>query len=123
MLDVTLTFRGKSFASKLSTYRVTHVVEYYNNGVTMDGTEYGYTRRRPVVTFTFMPLTDAECQDFYGALSQIVGSATYTDPHLGERTCQMRVASDLEAVFGIRSINGNRYYKGGEITLRSLTTL
>jgi hypothetical protein len=31
----------------------------------------------------------------------------------------MKLYSNLSSVFGLRSVNGKRYYKGGEIALRA----
>lgn len=124
MSDITLTFNGVDLSGYLSTYAVTHEVETADSVVALDGTEYVATRRRPVVSFSFLPITDAQAATIYAALSDIVASATYTDPNSNsDVTATMRVASNIDKVFCLKSTDGNRYYKGGTITLRQRTVL
>lgn len=123
MLDVTLKFNDLDLSDWLSTYRPVHELEESDKLTALDRTEYFSVRERPVVVFSLIPLTDAQCAQLYSELSKIVGEVTYTDPYLGDTTRSMRVMTKLEAIFGLRSIDGNRYYKGGEITLRSRTVL
>lgn len=123
-MDVTLTFNSYDFAPILSTYAVVYETNYRKTVVSLDGTEYvGNPTRRPIVTFTLFPRTDAQAKAAYDALSVMIASCTYTDPHAtnASRTLQMRLTSNLESVFGLRSIDGNRYYKGGQIVLRGVT--
>lgn len=124
MIDVTLVFDGLDLSDKLSTYNVTHEVEVSDSITAMDGTEYIAQRIRPTVSFSFIPLTDEQTADIYEKLSALVGVLTYTDPYLGrDNSLVARVNSNLESVFGLRSIDGNRYYKGGTITFRARTVL
>lgn len=125
-VDVVLTFRDVDFAPFLATYKVNHEINYARQVTALDGTEYTtHGTRRPIVSFTLRAMSDTQAGTFYAALSTLTGTATYTDPYLsGEtQTARMRLASDLEAVFGLRSVDGNRYYKGGEIQLRGVTPL
>lgn len=123
-MDITLTISNVDFSPKLSTYHVTHEVTAQQMVTTMDGTEHSASWRRPVVEFSMWPLTDAQCNQYYAALSRMEVTVAYTDPYLNaNRTVVMRVASSLDAVFGLRSCDGNRYYKGGTIKLRSKTIL
>lgn len=124
MIDVTLVFDGLDLSAKLSTYNVTHEVEVSDSITAIDGTEYTAQRIRPTVSFSFIPLTDAQTAAIYEKLSALVGVLTYTDPYLGrDNTIVARANSNLESVFGLRSIDGNRYYKGGKIVLRARTVL
>ena len=118
MIDVTLKIGEYNASPLLSTYTVTHETEYPTLVTTMDGTEYGVARYRPVITFSMIPLTDAQSEELYNALSR-VSKVTFTDPHDdNEKTGVMRLTTNTDAIFGIRSIDGNRYYKGSQITLR-----
>ena len=123
-MDITLIVNGLVFSGRLSSFTVKHEVAYGQIITTFDGTEHvqGGTRR-PVITFSFLPLSDREAGDYYAALSALVFPVTFTDPNLGgvESTMNMRVTSDLEAAFGIRSVDGNRYYKESPIELRAMT--
>ena len=122
MIDVTLTFNGFDFSDYLSTYKVTHEVEVADSITAIDGTEYFATRRRPVIEFSLLPLSDAQTASIYAALSAIAANATYTDPYINNNvTATMRVTSNLESAFALSSVDGNRYYKGGTITLRQRT--
>ena len=124
MIDVTFSINGTDYSGLLSTYNVTHEIEVRETVTTLDGTEYSASFRRPIVSFSLMPLNDEQTAELYSYLSAITVEATYTDPHLGrEAVAVMRVTSNLESEFGIKSVDGNRYYKGGEITLRQITVL
>lgn len=123
MIDVTFTFNDYDLHNLLSTWSVVHEVETADSLTAIDGTEYFATRRRPTIRFSLIPLSDAQAQEVYDALSAIIAEATYTDPYLGERIAVMRVSSSLEAAFGLRSVDGNRYYKGGTVVMRSRTVL
>lgn len=130
-LDVKLTFNGYDFAPLLSTYAVDYEISYRKVVTALDGTEYfGNGTRRPIINFTLRPLTDSQSKAAYDALKIMVASCSYTDPAVNgsadasvTRTAQFRVTSSLEAAFGLRSVDGNRYYKGGVITLRGVTCL
>lgn len=124
MIDIILTVNGVSMSPKLSTYKVQHEIEYPRVMTALDGTEYGIHRRRPIVVFSYIPLTDAETMAFYNALKQNTLTVQYTDPNLNTTaTAQMRLVSNIDNVFGIKSVTGDRYYKGGDITLRQRTVL
>ena len=122
-MDITLQFNGVSFAPRLSDYRLTHEISYKRSVTTLDGKEHSTPGiRRPVITFSLFPLSDEQAGEYYAALSVLVAPATYTDTWLGGavRTATFRVVSDLEVAFGLRSVDGNRYYKGGRIILRAV---
>lgn len=123
MIDVTFSFNDYDLHELLSTWSVVHEVETADSVTAIDGTEYFAVRRRPTINFTLIPLSDAQAQEVYDVLSGIIADAEYTDPYLGERIASMRVSTNLEAAFGLRSVDGNRYYKGGIITLRQRTVL
>ena len=124
MIDVTFKLNNVDFSNLLSTFKVTREVEYSSTMTAIDGTEYGWARRRPIVTFSLVPLTDAQTAVLYNTIQSMEVSCEYTDPYRGATsTGTMRVMSGLESVFGLRSADGNRYYKGTEITLRQRTVL
>lgn len=119
MIETTLTFNGFNLAPWLSTLNVTHEVETAKTITTIDGEEYAATRRRAVVTFTLIPMTEAQTNAVYEALSAMEGLTVYRDPMTDtDRVVDMRVASDIGAAFAAKSCDGNRYYKGMTITLR-----
>ena len=130
-LDVKLTFNGYDFAPLLSTYAVDYEITYRKVVTALDGKEYfGNGLKRPIVNFALRPLTDAQAKAAYDALKIMVASCSYTDPAISgsadasaSRTAQFRLTSNLEAAFGLRSVDGNRYYKGGQIVLRGVTCL
>lgn len=128
MIDVTFTIGSTDYHALLSTYNVTHKVETRTLITTMDGTEHYALQRRPVIVFSFIPLTDAQSKSLYDLLSAGTVSVTYTDPNTytsqtQTRTANFRVASDIESVFGVKSVDGNRYYKGSTITLQQKAVL
>lgn len=122
MIDVTFTINNVDWSTKLSTYSVIVDNEYPVVITTMDGTEHVYKRKRPSIQFSLVPLTDAEVKSLYDCLVSHSVSVQYTDPYTNtDVTANMRVVSNLLTSFGLRSVDGNRYYKGTEITLRQLT--
>lgn len=124
MIDLTLTFNSYDFSTLLSTFQVSHKVEVAESVTTMDGEEHVANRRRAVIEFTLIPLDEDTIDDVYAALSIINGEATYTDPLTGTtRIVPVRVASDINSIFALKSVNGKRYYKGAKITLRQRTVI
>ncbi len=125
-MDVTLQFNDFNFAPVLSTYSVSYETNYRKTVTALDGTEYfANATRRPVITFSLFPMTDAQATAAYDALSIMIADCTYTDPATTgdsgtDYTQLMRVTSNLDYVFALRSVDGNRYYKGGQITLRGV---
>ena len=122
MIDVTFKINGVDFAPKLSTYAVSCEFEYTSIITTLDGTEHvGKVNKRPSIIFSLMPLTDEESADLYEAITSVC-TVIYTDPHMGQDyTASMRFVGSIESRFGLRSVDGNRYYKGGTMTLRQIT--
>ncbi len=123
MIDVTFVINNTDYSPLLSTYSVDYNVEEICSVTTMDGAEHVRSRKRPVITFSLIPLTDEQCAALYTALSGINVTVQYTDPNQGVRTASMRVSSSIKSAFRLRSIDGNRYYKGDKITLRQNTVV
>ena len=122
-MDVTLEFNGRDFSYRLSTYRVEQEITYHDMLTTMDGTEhYGKPYRRDVIYFSLFPFDDDTANQDYVVLADSSLTVNYTNPQADNAKKlykQMKLYSNLSAVFGLRSINGKRYYKGGEIALRA----
>ena len=122
-MDVTLEINGSDFSSRLSTYRVEQEVTYPDMLTTMDGTEhYGKPYKRDVIYFSLFPFDDDTANQDYAILSDSSLSVNYTNPQADNAEKlykEMKLYSSLSAVFGLRSVNGKRYYKGGEIALRA----
>ena len=123
MMDITLKINGKDYSQKLSTYTVSKEASFQKTIVTLDNTERSFGgSARTVITFSLFPLTDAQAADLYDGLSKMIFSVEFTDPYLpGISVSQMRLASNIESVFALKSIDGNRYYKGGQIQLRAVS--
>ena len=122
-MDVTLKINGRDFSTRLSTYRVEQEITYPDMLTTMDGTEhYGKPYRRGVIYFSLFPFDDDTANQDYSILSDSSLSVNYTNPQADNAEKlykEMKLYSSLSAVFGLRSVNGKRYYKGGEIALRA----
>lgn len=122
-MDVSLEINGRDFSSRLSTYRVEQEITYPDMLITMDGTEhYGKPHKRDVIYFSLLPFDDDTANQDYLVLADSSLSVNYTNPQAtgSEKLYKpMKLYSNLSAVFGLRSVNGKRYYKGGEIALRS----
>lgn len=121
-MDVTLIVNGLDLSSKLSTYSVTEEVAYRKVITTLDDVEHPYPgAKRTTITFSLFPLTDDESAALYSALSSLMFDATYTNQHKGvEETRRVRLMTNLESSFALKSIDGKRRYKGGTIQLRRI---
>ena len=121
-MNVTLTINSRDFSGRLATYNVTKETAYQTLVTTMGGVEHpAGIMSRDIITFSLWPASGTTASADYTALRPRIFSVTFTNPHTGETsTKQMRVDTDLEAVFGLKSVDNNNYYKGGEITLRAL---
>ena len=121
-MNVTLTIGGRDFSGRLSVYNVTKETAYQSVVTTMGGVEHvAGVMSRDIITFSLWPSSDETADDDYTALRPRILSVTFTNPHTdATSTKQMRVDSNLEQVFGLTSIDGHKYYKGGEIVLRAL---
>lgn len=119
-MDVTLIVNGLDLHEKLATFRVTMEVTYRKVLTTLGGTERAFGKRtRPVITFSLFPLTDEENASLYQALDALEFSATFTNTNTGKDEIRtVRLASDLESSFALRSVDGKRRYRGKEIQLR-----
>lgn len=121
-MDVVFKINGTDYSAKLSTFQVENKVTYSRVVTTLDNVEHaspGFAR--PVLTVSFWPLSEAETAALYAALSGFVVTVAYTDPYSGAvASRRMRLTSDLTATFALRSVDGNRYYKGGNIQLRGV---
>lgn len=119
---ITLIVNGLDLSMKLSTYRTVKKVTYTDVLSALDGTEYPFPgATKTEIVFTLLPMTDDESVALYSAMSSLVFDVTYTDQHTGtDRTGNVRVTSNIESAFLLRSVDGKRRYKGSEITLRVL---
>jgi sulfatase maturation enzyme AslB (radical SAM superfamily) len=124
MINVTFQLNGVDFSSKLSTYNVRMLYEYPVVVTTLDGTEHIHQRRRPQLSFSLIPLTEAEIKSLYDCLKTTTVTVYYTDTYTNNNvTATMRVITELSHIFALDSVTGNRYYKGTEIALRQTTVL
>ncbi len=121
--DITMTFNSVDLSDYLSTYAVAHEVEVADLLTAMDGTEYSAVRERPIVTISFLPMSSTTAATIYSALSALIADLSYTDPWLGERTAVFRITSNIDAVFGLNSVDGSIYYKGGYVVFRQRAVL
>ncbi len=125
-MDVILLINGRVFSPRLSTYSVEQEISYAKVITTADGTEHSSPPKfRDIVRFSLFPFNDEEANKDYIALSAPFLMVSYTDPSVDrgiKEFRKMRLDSNLNRIFGLRSIDGNRYYKGGEIVLRAVNT-
>ena len=124
MIDVTFTIGALDLSGLLSTYNVQHETEYSAVITTMNGTEHGFATLRPIVTFSLIPLREDQCAELYEELSKSDLEVQYTNPLLNQTaTGVMRLTTSTDAIFGLSSVDGHRYYKGSQITLRQRTVM
>lgn len=123
MDGITLIVNGLDLSNRLSTYSVAKKVAYTEIVTGLDNTEYPFPgATKTEITFSLLPATDVEDTEFYNAISALVFQASFTDSKQGGSIIskRVRVASDLESTFLLKSVDGLCRYKGGNITLRTL---
>lgn len=121
MPDLTLSIAGVDLSASVSKYMVTKEVTYKKVITTLDGVEHPYPGKlRDILRVSFLPMTEEEATSLYTALNRLSVSVIYTDPNGNGTTTtkSMRVTSNIEATFALKSVDGKRRYKGGEIELR-----
>lgn len=121
-MDVTFKIGSLDLHTALSTYLVRWEMNYQKVIKTMDDVEHPFkSPNRAILEVSFLPMDDDFSAALFGALESEKQTITFTDPYSGADIVRaMRVVSDLEAAFRLKSVNGKRYYKGGKIELRAL---
>lgn len=119
MIDITLRINNIDFSNKLSKYEVQNVVETVDTVTTFDGTEHTASRERSIIVFSLIPLTESETKMFYQALAMTPAEVIYTNPAIdADLNAVFNVQTSINSAFALRSVTGDRYYKGSTITLR-----
>lgn len=121
MSDLTLSIAGVDFSASISTYQVTKEVTYKKIITTLDDVEHSYPgKMRDIISVSFLPMTEEQATALYDALNAFSVTVIYTDPNRGgvTSTKTMRVTSNIEQTFALKSVDGKRRYKGGAIELR-----
>ena len=122
MIDVTLTINDLALGSRLTSYSADMEITYERVVETLDGHEHeGKQKRRRIINFSVIPGTEAEQTALYNVLKNKTVTVTYTNPDEtgSTSTKTMRVVSNLNNAFLLRSMDGFRRYKGSVITLRA----
>lgn len=119
-MDITLTINGVDLSTRLSSYSVTREVSYRKVIKTLDDVEHAYPGEvRPEVRFSLFPGTDEEDSELYEMLENMILTVTFTQKGV-DVTRRMRLISNLESTFLLKSVDGKRRYRGGIITLRGM---
>ena len=124
-MNITLTINNVDFSSRVLTYAVRKEITYGKTYTAVSGKEFVRRKRiRPIILFTLMPYADEQAASDYNVLKSSVLTATFTDPDTNNTlTKEVRLMTNIEHIFLLDSIDGNRYYKGGTIQLRSTTVV
>lgn len=119
-MDVTWIINGLDLSAKLSTFSVDKEIKYQQIITTMDGAEHpvGGTART-VLRFSLFPMTEEESKTLERALRDMTFDATYPENDT-VKTETFRLDSSIENLFLLKSVDGKRRYRGGEIVLRGL---
>lgn len=119
-MEVTLKINGLDLSSRLSTYTVAQEISYRKVIKTLDDVEHAYPgEKRPIIRFSLFPGTGEQDAELYDALESLIVTVVFTQMGV-EITRKMRLTSNLESVFLLKSVDGKRRYRGGEITLRGM---
>lgn len=121
MMDITLVIDDLDLSTKLSTYSFREEVSYRKVITTLDDVEHPYpARTRKVISFTLFPMNEVDNAALWSKLKKLILTVKCTDTQRRQTTTQqMRVVSDVESAFALRSVDGYRYYKGAAIELRA----
>lgn len=119
-MDITLIVNGLDLSKKLATYSVDKEVRYRKIITTLDDMEHPVSgSKRTIVRFTLLPMTEEESSELETALGSLVFESTFTVNGV-DRTEDVRLASDLQNLFLLKSVDGKRRYRGGQIVLRGV---
>lgn len=111
---------GLDLSSRLSTYTMTQEISYRKVIKTLDDMEHAYPgAKRPIIRFSLFPGTEEQDAELYEALENLIVPVVFTQRGV-DITRKMRLTSNLESVFLLKSVDGKRRYLGGEITLRGI---
>lgn len=120
-MDITFKLNGVDWSGRLSNYHVTKEIKYSRVVTTLDNVEHSASpATRYVIDFAFIPLTDDEGEALFDALDEWQIMVEFTSHYEGDLVKTMRLTSDLSSAYGMRSINGKRYYKGDALQLRQV---
>jgi len=120
-MDVTLKINKLDLHELLSTYSVNYEFAYQKVITTLNGNEIAFPYRpRPILTFSLFPLDDEQSEKLFSILRDVIFDVTFTNSNQNAvETKKFRLSSNLESLFGLKSVNGKHYYKGGTIELRA----
>ena len=120
MLDVTLIIENLDLHMRLSTFSFTNEVTYRNVITTLDETEHPYPGKiRPIINFSLIPGTEEEDAELYNVLKKLIFNVTYSENGT-DVTKKMRLVSNIESKFLLKSVDGKRRYRNGVIQLRGV---
>ena len=120
-MDLTLVVNGLDLSKKLAKYRAHKEVQYRHIITTLDDTEHPVSgTSRSVVSFSLFPMTDAESEQLASVLLDLVFESTFTI-NGNDSTETVRLVSNVENLFLLKSVDGQRRYNGGEIVLRGIS--
>lgn len=121
-MEITFVVNGVDMSGILSTYGISYEMSYRKIIETLDGVLHPYpSKTRPVITFTVIPRTDAENATLFAALSSLIFPVTYTNTMGTDETRNFMLDSNIENLFQLKSVDGNRRYRGSEIVLRAIS--
>ena len=116
---MTLTVNGVDLSPRLSTFRILHEITYAKTITGLDGTEYGVGKMsRDVITFRLFPYSGTQAEADFSMLSAGTLTTSYLDGNTVKTGVDVRLTTNLEDLYGL-TMEGVRYYKGQEITLRA----
>lgn len=121
-MNVTFQIGSLDLSKRISNYEVQMEVSYARVLKTLDGVEHAVrSSDRAVVSVSFSPMTDEEAAALYGALNSSAVTVKFSNPYTkAVETKTMRVVSNMNAAFALKSVDGNVRYKGGTIQLRAI---
>lgn len=119
--SLVLRIDNRDFSGRISTYKFRKELTYGKVITTLDGEELFRNKRlRPVLTFSLIPYSEQTSVRDYEILSQCIFDVVYTDTDTNTiEKRKMRLVTSLDDIFLLDSVDGRRYYKGGEIQLRA----
>lgn len=119
---ITVVINGTDYSDYVEEFFPYVEITYGRVVVTLDDKEHTtQAKKRKCLSLKLFPFSAADVASLYSDLSAGIVAVQYSAPSVNSVvTLQMRVVSNFENDFALKSHDGNVYYKGGTIKFRSV---
>lgn len=117
---IALFINGVNYSNRLASYKVTRNITFRKVVPNLLGKERAYGKVEIInIAFKLITASDEQSAADYNNLKDGIFRVIYTDTATNaSATTTMRLNSNINKVYGLRSYDGHIYYTGDEIVLR-----